>query len=34
MREEGLNPEQLLEHVTEAGEAKSVLGKFAELVQE
>lgn len=33
LREEGLNPEELLEHVTEAGEANSVLAKFAELVQ-
>ena len=33
LREEGLNPEQLLEGVTDAGEAKSVLKRFAELVQ-
>jgi GMP synthase (glutamine-hydrolysing) len=33
MREEGLNPEQLLDRVTQTKEAKSVLKKFAELVQ-
>jgi len=33
MREEGLNPEQVLDRVTETKEAKSVLKKFAELVQ-
>ena len=33
LREEGLNPEQLLEGVTDAGEAKSVLKRFADLVQ-
>ena len=33
MREEGLNPEQLLDHVTDTKEAKSVLRTFAELIQ-
>ena len=33
MREEGLNPEQLLDHVTDTKEAKSILKKFSELIQ-
>jgi GMP synthase (glutamine-hydrolysing) len=33
LREEGLNPEQLLSDTTETEEAKSVLQKFTELVQ-
>ena len=33
LREEGLNPEQLLEDVTDTEEAKSVLRKFTELIR-
>ena len=33
LREEGLNPEQLLDHVKDTKEAKSVLKTFAELIQ-
>ena len=33
LREEGLNPEQLLDRVTDAKKAKSVLKTFAELIQ-
>ena len=33
LREEGLDPERLLEQVTDTDEAKSVLKKFTELVQ-
>ena len=33
LRKEGLNPEQLLDHVSETKEANSVLKKFAEFIQ-